>query len=112
FNNDYKLISISEAKYFDTCSYRHLVYNKVQEKSHNEEKYINLCKEIINCGEERNDRTLVGTISQFGKQLHFDISQSIPLLTTKSVPWKHVIEELLWFMRGDTDSKILSKKGV
>lgn len=112
FNNDYKLISISEAKYFDTCSYRHLVYHKVQEKSQNEEKYINLCKEIINSGEDRNDRTLVGTISQFGKQLHFDISQSIPLLTTKTVPWKHVIEELLWFMRGDTDSKILSKKGV
>jgi dihydrofolate reductase/thymidylate synthase len=112
FNNDYKLISISEAKYFDTCSYRHLLYHKVQEKSHNEEKYVNLCKEIINGGEERNDRTLVGTQSIFGKQLHFDISQSIPLLTTKSVPWKHVIEELLWFMRGDTDSKILSKKGV
>lgn len=112
FTNDYKLVSISETKYFETCSYRYLVYHKVQEKSKNEEQYINLCKEIISYGEERNDRTLIGTKSQFGKQLHFDISQSIPLLTTKSVPWKHVIEELLWFMRGDTDSKILSKKGV
>jgi len=112
FSNEYKLVSISERKYHGLCSYRYLLYHKVQEKGQNEEKYVNLCKEIINNGEERNDRTLIGTKSQFGKQLHFDISQSIPLLTTKSVPWKHVIEELLWFMRGDTDSKILSKKGV
>lgn len=112
FNNDYKLISISEKKYDGICSYRHLVYYKKIGESNNEQKYINLCHDIISNGEERNDRTLIGTKSKFGEQLHFDISKSIPLLTTKFIPWKHVIEELLWFMRGDTDSKILSKKGV
>jgi thymidylate synthase len=48
----------------------------------------------------------------FGHQISFDISQSIPLFTTKRVPWKSCIEELLWFMRGDTDAKILQHKGV
>ena len=113
FSSDYKLISISEKKYQNVFSYRHLTYKlDTSQRRSNEQKYIELCKNIIVYGEHRSDRTLTGTVSVFGKQLHFDISKSIPLLTTKFVPWKHVIEELLWFMRGDTDSKILSKKGV
>jgi dihydrofolate reductase/thymidylate synthase len=113
FDKSYKLISISEKKYFDVVAYRHLVYSKDTNGSQqNDEKYIQLCKNVLENGENRIDRTGTGTISTFGQQIHFDISKSIPLLTTKFVPWRHVIEELLWFMRGDTDTKLLSNKGV
>jgi thymidylate synthase len=69
-------------------------------------QYESLCRNILDNGEERNDRTGVGTISLFGSQLRIDLTHGFPLLTTKYIPWKHVVEELLWFMRGDTDSKI------
>jgi thymidylate synthase len=54
----------------------------------------------------------VGTVSLFGEYLKFDISRTVPVLTTKRIPWKSAIKELLWFMRGDTDSKKLSAEGV
>lgn len=76
-------------------------------------KYLKLCKEIITTQEEvRLDRTGTGTFSSFGEELRFDISKYIPLYTTKFVPWKACIEELLWFLRGDTDVKKLKSKGV
>lgn len=77
-----------------------------------ESLYINLCDEIFKHGNSRDDRTGTGTLSVFCKQLRFDISQTVPLLTTKRVPWKHVIQELLWFCRGDTDAKILQRQGI
>lgn len=113
FDKNYKLISISEKKYFDLVAYRHLVYDKdVDNIQQSDEKYIQLCKDVLQNGEHRIDRTMTGTVSTFGQQVHFNISKTIPLLTTKFVPWRHVIEELLWFIRGDTDTKILSNKGV
>ena len=69
-------------------------------------------RNILNNGVVREDRTGTGTISVFGTQMRFDISNSIPLLTTKRVPFKTIVEELLWFCRGDTDAKILQKKGI
>jgi thymidylate synthase len=111
---DYKLIGTSE-KYIDKnidVSYRFLTFKRFPYKHKTEMEYLNLCKEVLHKGKERIDRTEVGTISIFGNQLHFDISQNVPLLTSKQIPWKTVIEELLWFMRGDTDNKILQKKGV
>jgi dihydrofolate reductase/thymidylate synthase len=77
-----------------------------------EYQYLNLLQEIINNGDERPDRTNTGTIGLFGKSLRFDLSESFPLLTTKSVFFKGVVEELLWFIKGQTDGKILSDKGV
>lgn len=77
-----------------------------------EQPYLNLCRYIICQGEIRNDRTGTGTQSLFGQQMRFDISTNIPILTTKRVPWKSCIEELLWFLRGDTDANILKEKGV
>lgn len=115
FDDKYKLISFSE-KYFDKknkVSFRFLQYKLVKEGTNNiDSLYLKLCKNIIENGKERIDRTGTGTVSIFGSQIHYDASYYIPLLTTKNVPWKHVIEELLWFIRGDTDSKILNKKGV
>lgn len=75
-------------------------------------KYINLLENILKNGESRTDRTNVGTISIFGEQIKFDISKSCPILTTKRIPWKSCIEELLWFLRGSTNSKELESKNV
>ena len=77
-----------------------------------EQPYLNLCRDVICQGEIRKDRTGTGTQALFGQQMRFDISTHIPILTTKRVPWKSCIEELLWFLRGDTDANILKEKGV
>lgn len=114
FDESYKLVSVSE-KYTDLstkANFRFLVYHRYPQFKSDENNYLQYCKFILQNGSERSDRTGVGTISCFGQQLRFDISESIPLLTTKRVPWKHAIEELLWFLRGDTDAKVLQRKNV
>lgn len=78
----------------------------------NEQKYLDLLQHVLDSGEERPDRTGVGTLSVFGYQMKLDIRTSVPLLTTKRVGWKSVIKELLWFLRGQTDAKILDAEGV
>lgn len=79
-----------------------------------EQAYLDLCEKIINEGENRPDRTGTGTRSLFGPpQLRFDLSNdTFPLLTTKKVFSKAIIHELLWFVAGSTDAKLLSDKGV
>lgn len=74
--------------------------------------YINLIKDILENGEESDDRTGTGTIRLFARELRFDISNSFPLYTTRKLYLKGIIEELLWFLRGETDSKILEDKDV
>lgn len=83
-----------------------------KEKQHEEYKYLHLMQNILDNGVEKSDRTGVGTKSIFGTQLKFDLSKSFPILTTKKVFWKGIAEELLWFVRGETDSKKLEEKGV
>jgi thymidylate synthase len=82
------------------------------EKAHEEYKYLHLLERILNEGVVKGDRTGTGTTSLFGTQLSFDVSNSFPILTTKKVFFKGIVEELLWFIRGDTDSKLLEAKGV
>lgn len=79
-----------------------------------EQAYLDLCKRIIEEGEHRPDRTGTGTKSLFAPpQLRFDLSNdTFPLLTTKRVFSKGIIHELLWFVKGSTDAKILTEKGV
>lgn len=79
-----------------------------------EQAYLDLCKRIIENGENRPDRTGTGTKSLFAPpQLRFDLSDdTFPLLTTKRVFSKGIIHELLWFIDGCTDAKKLSEKGV
>lgn len=91
--------------------YRFLEYKKTSSPS-DEFKYLVFMNNIIQNGNIRDDRTGTGTVSLFGNQMKFDIRSSIPLITTKKVNYKHIIEELLWFCRGDTDSKILENKGI
>ncbi|AMY04781.1 thymidylate synthase [Staphylococcus condimenti] len=72
-----------------------------------DEAYHSLCKEILEIGNERDDRTHTGTISKFGHQLRFDLSKGFPLLTTKKVSFKLLATELVWFIKGDTNIKYL-----
>lgn len=77
-----------------------------------EQSYLNLVRECIETGNYRMDRTKVGTYSLFGKQLEFDLGDGLPLLTTKQMFCKGILKELLWIMKGQTNSKILDKDGV
>ena len=77
-----------------------------------ESQYINLIKHILENGISKYDRTGIGTLSIFGYNMNFNLRESFPLLTTKKVYWKGVVEELLWFISGSTDSNVLKEKGV
>lgn len=77
-----------------------------------EGEYLRVLRDVLDRGERRPDRTGTGTLSLFGAQMRFDISATVPALTTKFVPWKSCVRELLWFCRGDTDARTLSAQGV
>ncbi len=72
-----------------------------------EQAYLELLTDVLNNGEERIDRTGVGTRSVFGRQLRCNLQNSFPLITTKTVPWKPVVGELLWFIEGSSDERRL-----
>jgi thymidylate synthase len=78
-----------------------------------EQQYLDLVNDILSNGTSKNDRTGTGTISKFGAQMRFSLrDDTIPLLTTKRVFWKGIVHELLWFIKGSTDNKLLQDKGV
>ena len=72
-------------------------------------QYLDLLKDILENGSEREDRTGVGTISVFGRQLRFKMSDGFPAVTTKSLAWKAVVSELLWFLEGSTNEHRLAE---
>ncbi|MAV01131.1 MAG: thymidylate synthase [Rhodobacteraceae bacterium] len=71
--------------------------------------YIDLLKYILENGDRKEDRTNTGTISSFGHQLTFDLSDGFPAVTTKSLAWKGVVSELLWFLEGSSDERRLAE---
>jgi thymidylate synthase len=77
-----------------------------------EDRYLDLLKELLDKGTPKSDRTGVGTRSLFGRQLRFNLTDSFPLLTTKKIHFKSVLYELLWFLRGDTNIAWLKQNGV
>ncbi|NBP90346.1 MAG: thymidylate synthase, partial [Opitutae bacterium] len=74
--------------------------------------YLDLLRHVRQTGEVRKDRTGVGTLGIFGAQLRFDLAQGFPLVTTKKVHTKSIIQELLWFLAGRTDNAWLTERGV
>ena len=76
-----------------------------------ETQYLNTLYNVLYNGNERVTRNGI-TLSKFNKTLSFDLQKGFPLLTTKKMFWKGIVEELLFFIRGDTDTKLLSNKGI
>ncbi|KAI9124093.1 hypothetical protein K1719_005393 [Acacia pycnantha] len=79
---------------------------------HEEYMYLRLIQEIVSEGTCKDDRTGTGTLSKFGCQMRFNLRRSFPLLTTKALFWRGVVEELLWFISGSTNAKVLQEKGI
>ena len=74
-----------------------------------EQEYLDLVEYVLESGEERSDRTGVGTLSVFGQQIRCDLSEGFPLLTTKKTLFKPILGELLWFVEGSSDERRLAE---
>ncbi|XP_067634543.1 thymidylate synthase [Eurosta solidaginis] len=97
---------------FSTANGNSVKENEYADENKDEQQYLDLIQTIISIGVDRADRTGVGTRSIFGAQMRFNLRNSFPLLTTKRVFWRAVAEELLWFVQGQTDAKLLQEKNI
>ena len=74
--------------------------------------YLDLLQDVLDNGVRREDRTGTGTVSIFGRQTRYDLREGFPAVTTKKLQWKSMVVELLWFLRGDTNTAWLKERNV
>ncbi len=112
-DTEWHLTSCSNFNKDDNIYYRNYLYTKYGDVYKNKEEieYLKLMETILEKGEQRKTRNAI-VRSIFGTRSEYDISDHLPLLTTKKIFLRGIIEELLWFIKGDTNSKNLNNKGV
>lgn len=93
-------------------SYVNLNNSSINLWKSNEQQYLDILREILEEGQETIDRTGVGTLSVFGRQFKYDLSEGLPVLTTKRIFLRAVFEELMLYLSGKTDNKILQEKKI
>jgi len=109
---DYDSVKDMEMSGDPTNNRDYVRYTFVPKISHGEQTYLDLLRDVYKNGEIRQDRTNVGTRSVFDRNISFDISKTIPIITTKAVNYENIIKEMLMFINGKTDSKILEDQKV
>lgn len=111
-SSDYQIVSVSEKLTENGLEYRFLKYKLDPTKKNSEQVYLDRLSDVLETGQERPDRTGVGTLSKFGTMMEFDISENIPALTTKRLFYITCIKELIWFWSGNTNIKELQAQKV
>ena len=101
---------------FKPYFYQHLLIlpssKRIFDKTFFMKQYLNLLQHVLDNGTQKGDRTGTGTISTFGYQTRYDLSEGFPMVTTKKLHYKSIVHELLWFLQGDTNIKYLKNNGV
>ena len=118
----FKITNVSNFKKENDIHFRYITYNNINNikdnqhltfwKNKEEELYLQTLNKIISEGIETNDRTGVGTYSIFGEKFEYDISDTIPALTTKRIFFRGIFEELMLYISGKTDNSILNEKNI
>jgi dihydrofolate reductase/thymidylate synthase len=101
------IFQLKRPQVYISCSYEVFTYNNCEERA-----YLDLLRQILEHGDARNDRTGTGTLAIFGGRLEFNMANGLPLLTTKFMPLRVILGELLWFLRGATNSKQLEAQNI
>ena len=111
----FNLSTLSKFKFNNTLHFRFILYSKnstIIYRNSEEESYLQLLRNIIGYGVSKGNRTGVNTLSLFAEQLKYNLRDTFPILTTRKQFLRGIFEELLFYLRGQTDNKILVDKGV